>query len=102
MLVAVLRSHGEASAAVAEAGLLAIRNLSCGNAANRTRLREAGACEGVWIVLACCVVFVFVFVGFQSTWLFFSSSDVTSSVWCAGDVPRVCPVLLDMWMIISV
>ena len=61
MLAAVLRSHGEASAAVAEQGFGAIRNLSCGNAANNTRLGEAGACEGVWIVLARCVLFVFVF-----------------------------------------
>ena len=60
MLAAVLRSHGKTSAAVAEQGLWAIRNLSAGNAANNTRLGEAGACEGVWIVLAWCVVFVFV------------------------------------------
>ena len=54
----VLRSHGEASAAVAEQGFGAIVNLSYGNAANNTRLGEAGACEGVWIVLAWCVLFV--------------------------------------------
>ena len=65
MLVAVLRSHGEASAAVAEQGLWAIRNLWYGNAANNTRLGEAGACEGVWIVLAWCVLFVFVSVVFH-------------------------------------
>ena len=63
VLVAVLRSHGEASAAVAKQGLAAIRNLSC-DAANNTRLGEAGACEGVWIVLACCVVVMILFIGF--------------------------------------
>ena len=46
-LVVALRSHGKASAVVAEEGLGAIANLSLGNAANRTRLTEAGACEGV-------------------------------------------------------
>ena len=60
VLAAVLRSHGEASAAVAEQGFRAIRTLSAGNTANKTRLGEAGACEGVWIVLARCVLFVFV------------------------------------------
>ena len=65
MLAAVLRSHGEACAAVAEQGLWAIRNLSAGNAANNTRLGEAGACEGVWIVLAWCVLFLFVSVVFH-------------------------------------
>ena len=64
MLAAVLRSHGEASAEVAEQGLWAIRNLSC-DAANKTRLGEAGVCEGVWIVLAWCVLFVFVSVVFH-------------------------------------
>ena len=59
--MAVLRSHGEASAAVAEKGLWALRNLSFCNDANKTRLGEAGACEGVWIVLAWCVLFVFFF-----------------------------------------
>ena len=63
--MAVLRSHGEASAAVAEQGLWAIRNLWYGNAANNTRLGEAGACEGVWILLAWCVLVVFVSVGFH-------------------------------------
>ena len=60
MLAAVLRSHGEASAAVAEHACEAVRHLSVGNNSNRTRLGEAGACEGVWIVLAWCVLFVFV------------------------------------------
>ena len=49
VVVAVFRSHGQASAAVTVAGLEAIVNLSVGiNAANRTRLGEAGACKGVW------------------------------------------------------
>ena len=48
VVAAVLRS----SAAVAEQGFVAIGNLSARNAANQTRLREAGACEGVWIVLS--------------------------------------------------
>ena len=43
-----LRSHGEASAEVAEHACEAIRNLSVGNNSNRTRLGEAGASEGVW------------------------------------------------------
>ena len=51
-LVVALRSHGEASAAVAAQGLAAITNLSDGNATNRTRLGDAGACEGVMIRLA--------------------------------------------------
>ena len=60
-----LRSHGEASAAVAEKGLWAFAKLSF-DIANTTRLGEAGACEGVWIVLAWCVLFVlFVFVFFH-------------------------------------
>ena len=50
VVVVVLRSHGESNAAVAEAGFWAILNLSAGNAANNTRLGEAGACEGVWVV----------------------------------------------------
>ena len=61
----VLRSHGEASAAVAEQGFGALVNLSAVNAANHTRLGEAGACEGVWIVLAWSVLFVFVSVVFH-------------------------------------
>ena len=52
VLVAVLRSHGEASAAVAPAGFRAIANLCAGNAANQTRLREAGICPGVSAGLA--------------------------------------------------
>ena len=58
--MAVLRSHGETSEAKAEQGLWAVCNLSCDDA-NQNRLGEAGACEGVWIVLAWCVLFVFVF-----------------------------------------
>ena len=46
VLVAVLRSHGEASAAVSKEGFVAIGNLCVGNAANKTRLREAGICAG--------------------------------------------------------
>ena len=66
VLAAVLRSHGEATTAVAEQGLAAIANLSAGNAvSNVARLGEAGACEGVWIVLAWCVLFVFVSVVFH-------------------------------------
>ena len=64
MLAAVLRSHGETSEAVAEQGMVAVRNLSCDDA-NQNRLGEAGACEGVWMVLAWCVLFVFVSVGFH-------------------------------------
>ena len=45
-MVAALRSHGEASAAVAEAGVVAIANL-CVDAANRASLGEADACAGV-------------------------------------------------------
>ena len=54
--MSAFRSHGEANAAVAEEGLIAITNLSTGNAANRTRLGEAGACEGVVThdLLVCC------------------------------------------------
>ena len=63
--MAVLRSHGKTSEAVAETGFVAICTLSLGNAANTTRLGEAGAFEGVWMVLAWCVVFVFVFVVFD-------------------------------------
>ena len=51
-LAAALRSHGETSTAVAEEGLGAIASLSTGNAANRTRLGEAGACKGVVMRLA--------------------------------------------------
>ena len=54
MLAVVLRSHGEANAEVAEKGLAAIVNLARDDA-NNTRLGEAGACEGVWIVLVWCV-----------------------------------------------
>ena len=50
-----LRSLGESSAAVAEEGLGAIENLSAGNATNRTRLGEAGVCEGLLQRLACVV-----------------------------------------------
>ena len=46
VLAAVLRSHGEASAAVAEQGLAAVGYLSVDDA-NATRLGEVGACEGV-------------------------------------------------------
>ena len=46
VLVGVLRAHGTESAAVAEAGSGAIRNLAVGNAANATALVSAGACEG--------------------------------------------------------
>ena len=43
--MAALRSHGEANAAVAEAGFGAIANL-CVDAANKTSLGEADACAG--------------------------------------------------------
>ena len=52
VLAAVLRSHGEASAAVAERGLAAIARLSYSNGVNAARLGEAGACEGVWTLLS--------------------------------------------------
>ena len=46
-MVAALHSrHGEASAAVLEQSLGAIRSLSFDNAANITKLIEAGACSG--------------------------------------------------------
>ena len=46
MLVAVLRSHGDASAAVAWGGCRAIANLSV-DVTNQTSLGEAGICAGV-------------------------------------------------------
>ena len=55
-MAAVLRSHGESNAALAKQGFQAISNLSFDDA-NKTKLGEAGACEGVRIVL--CVVFMF-------------------------------------------
>ena len=51
-MVSVLRSHGEANAAVSEEGFRAIGNLCAGNAASKTRLREAGICAGVSAGLA--------------------------------------------------
>ena len=49
MLAALRSPHAEASAAVLEYALRAMANLAI-DAANRTKLREAGACEG-----RCCV-----------------------------------------------
>ena len=46
VLVATLRSHGQANAALANIGLRAIANLSIDHPANRTRLGEADACAG--------------------------------------------------------
>ena len=46
VLVDVLGAHGWQSAAVAEPGCRAIRNLAVGNAAIATALVSAGACEG--------------------------------------------------------
>ena len=46
MLAAVLRSHCEASAAVAVEGCQAIANLCVDNAANKTSLGQADACAG--------------------------------------------------------
>ena len=55
VLVAALRSHGEASAVVAEKGLWAVAKLCYYNAANTTRLGEAGACEGVCVCACVCM-----------------------------------------------
>ena len=46
VVTTVLQVHGEASEAVAEAGLRAVASLSA-DYANYTRLIEAGACAGV-------------------------------------------------------
>ena len=71
-MAAVLRSHGESNAAVAEKGFGAILSLSAGNAANDTRLGEAGACEGVWTVL--CDVLFCIYMG------------LTSALWIVNNV----------------
>ena len=59
-MAAVLRSHGESNAAVAEAGFKAILKLSLDDA-NRTRLGEAGACEGMWTVLYVVLLFLYIY-----------------------------------------
>ena len=46
VLVVALRAHGPSSAAVAEQGLFAVRNLAANNDANKTLLGEAGVCPG--------------------------------------------------------
>ena len=51
-LVAAFRSHGEASAVVAEEGLRAITIVAALDPANTKRLGEAGVCEGLLMRLA--------------------------------------------------
>ena len=46
VLVVALRAHGPSSAAVAEQGLLAVRNLTAASAAIGTLLCDAGVCPG--------------------------------------------------------
>ena len=46
VLVDVLRAHGTESAGMAEQGCRAIARLALKDAANRTALVAAGACEG--------------------------------------------------------
>ena len=55
VLVAALRSHGEASVAVAEEGVVVIGHLCADNAANRTSLGEADACAGVYKLISRCL-----------------------------------------------
>ena len=59
-MAAVLRSHGESNAAVVEQGFQAIWNLSFDDA-NKTKLGEAGACEGAWTVLRDVLLFLYVY-----------------------------------------
>ena len=53
-LAVAFRSHGEANEAVAEIGLGAITVVAALDPANRTRLGEAGVCEGLLTRLAVC------------------------------------------------
>ena len=53
VVLSMVQCHGESNAAEAKQVLWAIANLAAGNAANRTKLGEGGACTG-----ACSIKFV--------------------------------------------
>ena len=68
--MAALRSHGEVSAAVTEGAFRAIENLSDGNDANKLRLGDAGACQGMLTVLPGAFLFSFRLYGLHSAFCF--------------------------------
>ena len=61
VVLSMVQCHGESNAAEAKQVLWAIANLAAGNAGNKTKLGEGGACTG-----ACSITFVGVCASFVS------------------------------------